>query len=77
MSDTFLLQPTWTYIDQQAELLSDAGSIRIVDECWNTGTREPGKRLRRRVLNLLPDVEEPITIDFNGVESTSSLFHKN
>lgn len=43
-------------------------------ECVNTGTRARAQRLRRKIQNLLPEIEDVLVLDFAGVESASSSF---
>ena len=42
--------------------------------CINTGSRPPATRLRRKVVALLPEMNEPLVLNFSGVESASSSF---
>lgn len=49
--------------------------FRIVDEAGNLGTREAGRSLRTKVLNLSQtEDQERIVLDFGGVEMLSSSF---
>lgn len=74
LSDTFMGRPTWTYIDSEVQRLSKEGSLKVAEDCLNTGTREPAKRLRRKVQSLLPDMDGPLALDFDGVDSATSSF---
>jgi anti-sigma regulatory factor (Ser/Thr protein kinase) len=74
LSDTFMGQPTWTYIDSQVQRIGEEGGLEVVEDCQNTGTREPAGRLRRKVQTLLPDVDGALTLDFDGVGTASSSF---
>ena len=74
LSKTFIQEVDWTYIDATAQRLSEGDSLKIKDECEHTGMREPARRLRRKVLALLPDLESPLNLDFDGVNSASSSF---
>lgn len=74
LSDTFMGQPTWTYIDSQVQRLSEEESLKVAEDCLNTGTREPAMRLRRKIQSLLPDMSGPLVLDFEGVETASSSF---
>ena len=75
LKDTFMARKEATnYIEVLADELSDGRTIRVMDECVNTGTREPAERLRRKIVNILPDMEGPLTIDFDGAASASSSF---
>ncbi len=46
----------------------------MAEGCSTTGTRPPAERLRRKILALLPEMEEPLVVDFGGVERASSSF---
>lgn len=72
LANTFIGEPGWSYLDLAAEQAEDGVLIR--HEVSNTGTRAPARRLRTKVLNLLPDVEGALTLDFSGVERASSSF---
>jgi hypothetical protein len=73
-SDTFLGQPGWTYIKDEAQRLNLEGRIKVAEDCISTGAREPAKRLRRKVQSLLPDMNRPLVLDFEDVGSASSSF---
>lgn len=74
LRETFIDQRSWTYIDAEAERLAEGGGLRIRDECVRTGSRPPATALRRKILNLLPDMTTPLVLDFDGVASASSSF---
>jgi hypothetical protein len=73
-SDTFLGQPGWTYIKDEAQRLNLEGRVKVAEDCISTGAREPARRLRRKVQNLLPDMNRPLVLDFEDVGSASSSF---
>jgi hypothetical protein len=50
------------------------GGLSIRDECVHTGSRPPATGLRRKILTLLPDMTDPLILDFDGVQSASSSF---
>ena len=52
----------------------DAGSLVVRDECVHTGSRQAAKSLRRKILAILPDMDTPLVLDFDGVENASSSF---
>ena len=54
--------------------MADGEGLRVLDECVHIGVREPAKPLRRKILALLPDLDEPLILNFAGVQSTSSSF---
>jgi hypothetical protein len=74
LSDTFIGASSWTYVEKESERVATEGGLKVGDECINTGSRPPATRLRRKVLNLLPDMEGPLALDFSGVEFCSSSF---
>jgi hypothetical protein len=75
LSDTFISDPGWSYINYEAERLVEAGGIRIADECVHTGGREPARALRRKIETLLIELEEPLILDFDDITfATSSFF---
>lgn len=73
LEDTFIGDADWTFLDVEAERLQEGG-VRVREECVHTGGREPAKRLRRKLLSVLPDMEGPLLIDFEGVENAASSF---
>jgi hypothetical protein len=74
LTTTWIAGGDWSYIDAAAERIAEAGGIRVADECINTGTRAPATRLRRKIENLLPEMNEPLTLDFSGVHCATSSF---
>ena len=75
LGDTFISEPGWSYINYEAERLSDEGGIRVADECVHTGGREPATALRRKIEALIHELEEPLVLDFGGIDfATSSFF---
>lgn len=74
LSATFIGSPGWTYLEAEAERVADSGGLRVVDECASTGNRQPAELLRRKVLALLPELDEQLTIDFSGTSTVSSSF---
>ncbi len=74
LSDTFIQGVAYTHIEATAERLEDSGGFKVKDECVSTGTRQPALALRRKVMSVLPDMEGPLEIDFEGVRSAASSF---
>jgi hypothetical protein len=74
LSETFIGASSWTYVEKESERIAEEGGLEVGDECINTGSRPPATRLRRKVLNLLPDMEGPLVLDFSGVQFCSSSF---
>lgn len=74
LSDTWIAADHgWSFINAEAERVEENG-IKIVEQCSNTGTRPPAERLRRKILSLLPDMQEPVVLDFTGIRTASSSF---
>ena len=74
LQDTFISDPGWSFIDYATERIVESGGIRIVDECVHTGGREPAKALRRKLEVILPELEVPLRLSFEGVNAVSSSF---
>jgi len=74
LSKTWIGDSEWCFINVEAERIEQAGGINVADACINTGTRRPAKRLRRKLTALLPEMEEPLVLDFHDVKSASSSF---
>jgi hypothetical protein len=71
---TFMGQSSWTYLDAECQRMAEQGGLRISEECLHVGGRGPALALRRKVENLLPDMQEPLYLDFEGVANPSSSF---
>jgi hypothetical protein len=74
LSDTFIGETSWSYINVLCEEVEEAGSLRVSEEAINTFTREAGRRLRLKIESLLPEMEEPLVLDFQGVDMVTSSF---
>lgn len=76
LSETWLGQPNYTYIDREAEKLEDSGAVlSVVGECESVGSREPARRLRNKIMAMMPELsEQPIVFDFDGCRAPSSSF---
>ena len=73
LEDTFIGERGFSYLDVVAGNLTDE-PIKVLVEVSNTSTRATGRRLRNKILNILPSMDEAVTIDFTGVERCSSSF---
>lgn len=73
LRDTFIQGSAWTYIDAEAERIATAG-VQMISACSFFGARPPATRLRHKLLALLPDIEGPLVLDFDGVPRASSSF---
>ena len=74
LRETFIDERSWTYIDAEIERATCNGGLSIRDECVHTGSRPPATGLRRKILTLLRDMNEPLILDFDGIQSASSSF---
>lgn len=74
LGETFIGRSSWTYIESECERVSDQGGIKVVEECHDTATRDSARRLRRKILAMLPDMSEKLYINFSGVHRSSSSF---
>ena len=74
LSSLFIGDSSWSYVDAECERIEEQGCLRIADECEHTGGREPARRLRYKILNLLPDYDGPLPLDFSNIQSASSSF---
>lgn len=73
MNKTFMGKNSWSYIEKESERVEDKG-LKITQECNHTGGRRPARYLRIKIENLLPDMDDPIRLDFEGVKSCASSF---
>src|SRR5690606_29921720 len=64
LGDTFIGSPGFSYINAEAERISEEGGIRVVDECAHIGNRQPASMLRRKVAAILPSLDAPLVLDF-------------
>lgn len=75
------LHQTWlacadegVYFVTAAVKVEKAGGLLVREECENTFARPPAERLRRKILSILPELEGPLVLDFDGVERASGSF---
>ena len=57
-----------------AQCAAGSADLRILDDCVHTRSRPRATGLRRKTLTLLPQIESPLLLDFDGVKSASSSF---
>lgn len=74
LADTFIGAPGFTFMEAEALRIGEAGGLVVRAEVSNTGTRTTARRLRHKVMNLVPDAEGAFTLDFEGIERASSSF---
>ena len=75
LRETFIESVDFTYIEAVAQQIeSDGATIRIANESSGFGGRSPALRVRRKLLAILPDMDEPLTLDFAGVDTVSSSY---
>lgn len=64
----------WNYLIAEGERLAERGGLRVLDECAHVAGRPPALALRRKIEALLPDLEQPMVLDFDGIRMASSSF---
>jgi hypothetical protein len=74
LTDTFIGESGWSYLNVLCEEIEEAGSIKVKDEVINTFTREAGRRLRLKIESLLPEMEGTLVLDFESVDMVTSSF---
>jgi anti-sigma regulatory factor (Ser/Thr protein kinase) len=74
LAKTWIAGGDWGFIEATAQRLSEGEGIDVAKECANTGSRPPGKYLRRKIAALLPEMDGPLTLNFENVRSASSSF---
>jgi len=74
LSATWIAGGDWSFINAEAERIEEAGGINVAETCIHQGNRRPATRLRRKVSALLPEMDEPLVLDFSGVSRASSSF---
>ncbi|MFC1467799.1 STAS-like domain-containing protein, partial [Verrucomicrobiota bacterium] len=74
LSQTWIGEATFTYIDAMAEEATEKGGLNIAQKCASTGSRPPAKALGRIIRSILPELDSPLVLDFSDVKSASSSF---
>ncbi len=75
LRETFIESVDFTYIEAvAAQLESDGAVLQVASESSGFGGRSPALRVRRKLLAILPDMDEPLTLDFSGVDTVSSSY---
>ena len=74
LSSTWIAGGDWSFINAEAERIEEAGGINVGEVCIHQGNRRPATRLRRKLSALLPEMDEPLVLDFSDVTSASSSF---
>ena len=75
LQETFIESVDFTYIEAVAGQISrDGASLQVANESSGFGGRSPARRLRRKITAILPDMEEPLTLDFSGINAVSSSY---
>jgi hypothetical protein len=74
LESTFIGDAGWSYINVVAEQISEEGSIRIIEHCHHTASRETATPVRRKIEAMLPEMADALTLDFSSVEMASSSF---
>jgi anti-sigma regulatory factor (Ser/Thr protein kinase) len=74
LSDTFIGECDWSYIDVLCNEVESAGALKISEETINTVTRGAGRRLRLKIKSLLPKMDGPLVLDFDHISMATSSF---
>lgn len=74
LANTFIGDPGWTYITYVASIAEESGGIKIADECRHTLGRETARPLRRKIEAMLPEMDEPLKLDFSGIRIATSSY---
>ena len=74
LADTFIGDSGWSYINYVASQAEETSGLKIVDECRHTKGRETARPLRRKVESMLPEMEEVLQLNFEGIRSATSSF---
>lgn len=76
LEDTFIADDsdTWSYLNAESDRIKESGGIHIQSNCRHTGSREAARPLRRKILNLLPDYDGVLVLDFENIQNASSSF---
>lgn len=75
LRNTFIAsQNDWNYIVAESGRVQDEGGIRVKDECRHFSSRAAARPLRVKILNLLPECENGLTLDFQDVDKPTSSF---
>jgi anti-sigma regulatory factor (Ser/Thr protein kinase) len=75
LTKTFIGDNSSTYLETECGRACSGGGLMVMNECQNTHSRLPAGAFRKKILNLLPELEgEPLIINFDRVKSASSSF---
>jgi len=74
LEDTLVRENEITYIYRLVDRLKPDEGIVVKNECNNCGLRPPGERLRRRIEAILPDLDNVLLLNFEGIDSITSSF---
>jgi len=74
LADTFIGDSGWSYISYVASQAEECSGLKIVDECRHTRGRETARPFRRKIESMLPEMEEPLQLDFSEVRSATSSY---
>jgi len=74
LSKTWIGESGFSFIDAIAESVAEVGGVDVSERCKTTGNRTPAKALRRWILSVLSEMEEPLKLNFSKIKSASSSF---
>ncbi|MDB4497915.1 STAS-like domain-containing protein [Gammaproteobacteria bacterium] len=74
LEDTFIGDNGWSYISYVAEQAQESAGLKIKDECRHTLGRETARPFRRKIESMLPEMEEVLQLNFEGVRNATSSY---
>lgn len=74
LRQTFIQSPAMHFIEVENERIAEIGSLSVHQAVPHCLSREVATPLRRKVLNLLPDADVPLVLNFKGVKIATSSF---
>lgn len=74
LRQTFIQEPAMHFIEVENDRIAETGGLWVHLAVPHCLSREVATPLRRKVLNLLPDADAPLVLNFKGVEMATSSF---
>lgn len=72
LSQSWIGEPGYTYIDAWVGRLEDGEPLLISAECESIGSRDPARRLRNKISTLLTQTTTPVVLDFSDIRGEPS-----
>lgn len=74
LSQSWIGEPGFTYIDKCIEMAEDGQPFIVAKECESIGSRDPARRLRNKISPIMAQSSVPVVLDFTGLRDPSSSF---